>query len=171
MRTGVIAKKVGMTRLFQADGRHVPVTVLQLEELQVVGRRSDGWHELQSVLRQRRAGGEAVGAGLAMFVEKSGLGPYDGVRISVDESGAVEVVSGAASVGQGMETALAQICADTLGVDYRNDLEEDVYADYQLEDTLDELTFLDDIDKSALVSIDHGHYVIWMLPSGDTCHD
>jgi large subunit ribosomal protein L3 len=42
MRTGVIAKKVGMTRLFQADGRHVPVTVLQLEELQVVGRRESG---------------------------------------------------------------------------------------------------------------------------------
>src|SRR5687768_4090862 len=39
MRTGVIAKKVGMTRLFQADGRHVPVTVLQLEDVQVVGRR------------------------------------------------------------------------------------------------------------------------------------
>ena len=39
VRTGVIARKVGMTRLFQADGRHVPVTVLQLEELQVVARR------------------------------------------------------------------------------------------------------------------------------------
>jgi len=39
MRTGVIAKKVGMTRLFQADGRHVPVTVLQLEDVQVVARR------------------------------------------------------------------------------------------------------------------------------------
>ena len=39
MRTGVIAKKMGMTRIFQADGRHVPVTVLQLEELQVVARR------------------------------------------------------------------------------------------------------------------------------------
>ncbi|WP_260482427.1 50S ribosomal protein L3 [Sphingomicrobium flavum] len=39
MRTGVIAKKMGMTRLFQEDGRHVPVTVLQLEELQVVARR------------------------------------------------------------------------------------------------------------------------------------
>ena len=39
MRTGVIAKKVGMTRLFQADGRHVPVTVLQLDQVQVVGRR------------------------------------------------------------------------------------------------------------------------------------
>jgi len=39
MRTGVIAKKMGMTRLFQEDGRHVPVTVLQLDQLQVVGRR------------------------------------------------------------------------------------------------------------------------------------
>ena len=39
MRTGVIAKKVGMTRLFQDDGRHVPVTVLQLDGVQVVGRR------------------------------------------------------------------------------------------------------------------------------------
>ena len=40
MRTGVIAKKVGMTRLFQDGGRHVPVTVLQIEALQVVARRS-----------------------------------------------------------------------------------------------------------------------------------
>ena len=39
MRTGVIAKKVGMTRLFQDDGRHVPVTVLALDNLQVVARR------------------------------------------------------------------------------------------------------------------------------------
>jgi large subunit ribosomal protein L3 len=42
MRTGVIAKKVGMTRLFQDDGRHVPVTVLALENLQVVARREEG---------------------------------------------------------------------------------------------------------------------------------
>ena len=41
MRTGVIARKIGMTRLFQADGRHVPVTVLQLEDLQVVGFRGN----------------------------------------------------------------------------------------------------------------------------------
>jgi large subunit ribosomal protein L3 len=50
MRTGVIAKKVGMTRLFQADGRHVPVTVLQLDGVQVVGRREkdrDGYTALQ----------------------------------------------------------------------------------------------------------------------------
>jgi large subunit ribosomal protein L3 len=50
MRTGVIAKKMGMTRLFQEDGRHVPVTVLALEECQVVSIRTgekDGYTALQ----------------------------------------------------------------------------------------------------------------------------
>ena len=77
------------------------------------------WSELTADLQRRRAGGESVGAGLAIFVEKSGLGPFDGVRVSVDGSGLVEVVTGAASVGQGVETVVAQICADALGVDYR----------------------------------------------------
>src|SRR5208282_5125811 len=79
-----------------------------------------GWDALQASLRQRRAAGEAAGAGLAIFVEKSGLGPFDGVRATVDTSGTVEVVTGAASVGQGVETVVAQICADALGVDYRS---------------------------------------------------
>lgn len=50
MRTGVIAKKVGMTRLFQDDGRHVPVTVLALDNVQVVSRREadrDGYTAVQ----------------------------------------------------------------------------------------------------------------------------
>jgi large subunit ribosomal protein L3 len=50
MRSGVIAKKVGMTRLFQPDGRHVPVTVLQLDGVQVVARREadrDGYTAVQ----------------------------------------------------------------------------------------------------------------------------
>jgi large subunit ribosomal protein L3 len=50
MRTGVIAKKMGMTRLFQDDGRHVPVTVLALDNVQVVARREaerDGYVALQ----------------------------------------------------------------------------------------------------------------------------
>src|SRR5207253_9593276 len=72
----------------------------------------------QGDLRRRRAAGELVGGGFAIFVEKSGLGPFEGVRITVDTSGFVEVVTGAASVGQGVETVVAQICADALGVDY-----------------------------------------------------
>ena len=50
MRTGVIAKKMGMTRLFQDDGRHVPVTVLVLDNVQVVARREsnrDGYTAVQ----------------------------------------------------------------------------------------------------------------------------
>jgi large subunit ribosomal protein L3 len=50
MRTGVIAKKMGMTRLFQDDGRHVPVTVLALENNQVVAHRTadrDGYVAVQ----------------------------------------------------------------------------------------------------------------------------
>jgi carbon-monoxide dehydrogenase large subunit/6-hydroxypseudooxynicotine dehydrogenase subunit gamma len=78
-----------------------------------------GWEKLREDLKRRRAAGESVGVGLAMFVEKSGLGPFDIVRASIDTSGTVEIVTGATSVGQGMETAIAQICADALGVDYR----------------------------------------------------
>src|SRR5262245_1010592 len=77
------------------------------------------WDELQADLRRRRGAGEAVGAGIAFFLEKSGQGPVDGVRVRVDDTGMVEVITGAASVGQGVETVIAQICADALGVDYR----------------------------------------------------
>ena len=58
MRTGVIAKKMGMTRLFQEDGRHVPVTVLSLEECQVVGARNqerDGYFAVQLGAGPRKA--------------------------------------------------------------------------------------------------------------------
>jgi carbon-monoxide dehydrogenase large subunit/6-hydroxypseudooxynicotine dehydrogenase subunit gamma len=77
------------------------------------------WDNLQAALKKRRQQGELVGAGIAMFVEKSGLGPSDGVKISVDTSGMVEVITGGASIGQGFETVMAQVCAETLGVDYR----------------------------------------------------
>ena len=77
------------------------------------------WKAVREGLERRRAGGEAVGAGFAMFVEKSGLGPFDCVHAAIDVKGTVEIVTGATSVGQGMETVLAQICADELGIDYR----------------------------------------------------
>src|SRR5258708_12281608 len=77
------------------------------------------WPKLRADLARRRRNGELVGAGIAMYVEKSGLGPSDGVSIAVDTSGRVEVVTGGASVGQGFETVVAQVAAETIGVDYR----------------------------------------------------
>ncbi len=78
------------------------------------------FERLDRELAQRRSQGELVGLGIGMFVEKSGLGPFDDVQISIRSDGSVEVVTGAASVGQGIETVIAQICADDLDMDYRN---------------------------------------------------
>ncbi|WP_398470992.1 xanthine dehydrogenase family protein molybdopterin-binding subunit [Tardiphaga sp.] len=77
-----------------------------------------GWTALRSQIGERRTAGELVGAGVGMFVEKSGLGPFDDVRITVGIDGKIEVVTGAASVGQGVETVIAQICAEKIGASY-----------------------------------------------------
>ena len=71
---------------------------------------------VQDRLAARRVAGECVGAGLAFFVEKSGLGPFDDVRLELRPNGRAELITGAASVGQGVETSLAQITAACLGV-------------------------------------------------------
>ena len=49
MRSGIIAKKVGMTRLFMEDGKQIPVTVLQLDNLQVVAQRTADKHGYSAV--------------------------------------------------------------------------------------------------------------------------
>lgn len=82
--------------------------------------RAADWTAMQQDAALRRDAGEAVGVGLALFVEKTGLGPVDGVEIAVTDDGMVEIVTGAASVGQGMETVIAQIGADALGVGYQD---------------------------------------------------
>ena len=41
MRSGMIAQKVGMTRVFGEDGRHIPVTVLKVNNCQVVAKKTD----------------------------------------------------------------------------------------------------------------------------------
>jgi carbon-monoxide dehydrogenase large subunit len=56
------------------------------------------------------------GYGIASYVEDTGLGPYEGVRMEVLTNGDVLVETGAASQGQGHATVFAQICAGHLGV-------------------------------------------------------
>jgi len=64
-----------------------------------------------------RAEGRAVGTGIAYFLEKSGGGGFERARVSVDEHGRVRVAAGGATLGQGIETVLAQVTADQLGVE------------------------------------------------------
>jgi aerobic carbon-monoxide dehydrogenase large subunit len=71
-----------------------------------------GW---ASFARERRDG-RRLGLGLALFVEDTGLGPYEGIRVRVDHDGRVFVYSGASSQGQAHETTLAQVVADDLAV-------------------------------------------------------
>jgi aerobic carbon-monoxide dehydrogenase large subunit len=61
--------------------------------------------------------GRPRGLGVAVYLEKSGLGPQDTADVAVTETGIVRVFSGGTSLGQGIETVLAQIAADALGVD------------------------------------------------------
>ena len=71
---------------------------------------------LDGRLAARRGQGELVGFGLGMFVEKSGLGPFEDAMAFLLSDGGIEIVTGTASVGQGVETALAQVCAEGLGI-------------------------------------------------------
>lgn len=60
--------------------------------------------------------GPRIGYGVACFTEKTGKGPFEGARVAIDPSGGVEVHTGASSLGQGLETGMAQIVAEGLGV-------------------------------------------------------
>ncbi len=96
------------THVVYDSGRYADLLDRALERLD--------YDALQASLAARRAAGEKVGLGLAFFVEKSGLGPRDLVAVSLAADGTIEIVTGVASVGQGVETAIAQICAETLTV-------------------------------------------------------
>jgi CO/xanthine dehydrogenase Mo-binding subunit len=60
--------------------------------------------------------GTRVGVGIACYVEGTGIGPYEGARVTIEPSGKVRVATGVGTQGQGHFTVLAQIVADVLGV-------------------------------------------------------
>jgi len=64
------------------------------------------------------AEGRRVGIGLGLYVEGTGVGPYEGGHIRVETTGKVQVATGLGTQGQGHETVFAQIVADELGVPF-----------------------------------------------------
>lgn len=76
-----------------------------------------GYEQFQRDQPQRRAEGKHVGVGICCYVEGTGIGPYEGARVTVEPSGGVRVATGVGTQGQGHYTVLAQIVADVLGVD------------------------------------------------------
>ena len=93
LRTGIIAKKLGMTRLFLDDGKQVPVTVLQLDNLQVVAQRTtdrDGYVALQLGAGEAKA--KRVPAPMRGHFAKANVAPKRKlVEFRVDEANLVDV--------------------------------------------------------------------------------
>ena len=79
-----------------------------------------GYEDFRKTQLAERKRGARLGVGIAAYVEGTGFGPYEGGSVKVGTDGKIYVFTGAASQGQGQETALGQICADYLGVDFRN---------------------------------------------------
>ena len=67
-----------------------------------------------------RAEGRHVGIGIVSFIETTGIGPYEGARVTVEASGRVNVATGVGTQGQGHFTSFAQVAAEQLGVDVRD---------------------------------------------------
>jgi len=67
-----------------------------------------------------RSEGRHVGIGIVCYVETTGVGPYEGARITVEESGKINVATGVGTQGQGHFTSFAQIVSEQLRVDVRD---------------------------------------------------
>jgi aerobic carbon-monoxide dehydrogenase large subunit len=67
-----------------------------------------------------RAAGKKVGVGVACFIEGTGVGPYEGAKVGIDNSGKVSVSTGISSQGQGHFTVYAQLVAEQLDVPVEN---------------------------------------------------
>ena len=66
---------------------------------------------------QARSEGRTVGIGIVAYVEGTGIGPYEGARVQVQQSGRISVATGIGTQGQGHFTSYAQIVAEQLQVD------------------------------------------------------
>ncbi|MGX5654373.1 aerobic carbon-monoxide dehydrogenase large subunit [Geodermatophilus nigrescens] len=75
-----------------------------------------GWDEAEALRADARSRGKMLGVGMALYVEGTGPGPYEGGHVQVLGSGKVLVSTGLTSQGQGHETVFAQIVASELGV-------------------------------------------------------
>src|SRR5205085_9537756 len=74
-----------------------------------------GWEE-KCTLQGQEIDGRYHGVAVACFIEGGGAGPKETARLDLEADGTVSVYVGSAAVGQGLETVMAQIAADTLGV-------------------------------------------------------
>src|SRR5580700_1464370 len=80
-----------------------------------------GYHHFLAEEQPRlRAQGRHVGVGVVCYVEGTGIGPYEGAKVQVQNNGKVSIATGIGTQGQGHFTVFAQVAADQLGVSVRD---------------------------------------------------
>jgi CO/xanthine dehydrogenase Mo-binding subunit len=103
-------------RLTFQDGRPVIYDSGDYPGLLAKLRALVGWEQAETLRADAAGRGKLLGIGMAMYVEGTGPGPYEGGHVQVLGSGKVLVSTGLTSQGQGHETVFAQIVASELGV-------------------------------------------------------
>src|SRR6185437_12895725 len=78
--------------------------------------KAAAWDDFPQRQRAALAEGRYIGIGLAHALKGTGRGPFESGIVRIAPSGRVSVYTGAAAMGQGLKTALAQICAAELGL-------------------------------------------------------
>jgi aerobic carbon-monoxide dehydrogenase large subunit len=95
--------------LYYDSGNYAPALEAAMD---IVGRES-----FRAEQAAARAEGRFIGVGVVSYVEGTGIGPYEGARVTIEPSGQVRVATGLGTQGQGHYTAFAQIVAEVLDVD------------------------------------------------------
>jgi aerobic carbon-monoxide dehydrogenase large subunit len=85
-----------------------------------VSRKAMDWNGFVARKQKAAEEGRIIGLGFAMFIEKSGFGPWEFSEVEILENGELICKTGLADVGQGVKTILAQICGQQLGIPYSN---------------------------------------------------
>lgn len=95
--------------LYYDSGNYLPALEMALDEI--------GYESFREEQRRARAEGRRLGIGVVSYVEGTGIGPYEGARVTIEPSGHVRVATGVGTQGQGHYTVFAQIVAEVLAVE------------------------------------------------------
>ncbi|HZR69088.1 MAG TPA: xanthine dehydrogenase family protein molybdopterin-binding subunit, partial [Burkholderiales bacterium] len=108
------------TKLKARGGQAVLLDSGDYPKCQAEALERAGWSDFPARQQAARKSGRYLGIGLANYCKGTGRGPFESVTVRIGPSGRVHVYTGAAAMGQGTRTMLAQVVAEQLGADIAN---------------------------------------------------
>ena len=108
------------TRLKARGGQPVLLDSGDYPRCQAEALARAGWSDFPARQQTARKSGRYLGIGMANYCKGTGRGPFESATVRIGPSGRVHVYTGAAAMGQGTKTMLAQVVAEQLGADLAN---------------------------------------------------